>query len=522
MSRQLTYDAVVVGSGFGGAISALRIAEAAKTVLVLERGKRYRPGEFPRDVRRVAELFWRYPRKRGWRGLYEVNFFSGIGTVTAAGVGGGSLIYANIHIRPHPSVFDDPRWPAPFSRKYLDPYYDRVAQKLSIEPVPADWDLPKRNEFRRAAEANGHAHFDPHEAVSWREPARAGQRPCQRVAECEFGCNYGAKNTLDFNYLADAERLGAVIEAGSLVTHVEPLTGGYRVHYVDVATGTKRAVVGRRVVLSAGTLGTHRILFNSRDRSKTLPNVSSRLGFGYSGNGDFLGAIQRGNVDLRPWDGPDVTTVIDYFPEGLPFTMAAPTFNQPVMAVLASLGLASEPGPFVRLTAPLFWKWLSFAVPLALEKGLLSRPIRRKLPGAGDPSRMTNLFAIGRDNGNGRVVRTWRDIDVRWRYQRENGQLIDGMTAAMRQIAAAYGGQFSPLATYLLFQRTISVHSLGGCHFATGPDKGVVATNGEVFGYPGLFIADGSVIPSSIGFHPVMTIAATAEHTAEAVRSSFS
>lgn len=521
-NRERAYDVVVVGSGFGGSIQALRLAEVGKSVLILERGKRYRPGEFPRDVKKVNELLWRHPRRTSSRGLYEINFFSDIATVTAAGVGGGSLIYANIHIRPDPTIFDDGRWPLPFGRKYLDPYYDRVAKQLSIESVPPDWHLNKRNEFRRAAESTHHTHFDPHQAVSWKTPARPGQRTCQRVAECEFGCNHGAKNTLDFNYQADAESLGTVIEPGALVTHLEPAGSGYRVHYQCVATSERRSVLGTRVVLSAGTLGTHRILFNSRDRAKTLPATSARLGFGYSGNGDFLGAIQSAKADLAPWDGPDVTTVINYFAEGKPFTLAALTFNQPVMAVIASLGIAGEPGFLTRLAAPLLWRCLSFAVPFALERGLLSQPTKMNLPRAGSPAHMTNLFAIGRDNANGRIVPTARDIDIHWSYESENRQLIDDMMAAMQEIANAYGGQFGPLATYRLFRRIVSVHSLGGCNLAMNPETGVVAPNGEVFNYPGLFIADGSVIPSSIGFHPVMTISAVAEHIAEAVQASFS
>ena len=114
------YDAVIIGSGFGGSINALRLAEAGKSVLVLERGKQYQAGEFPRDVTDTEKLFWRYPKKKQSQGLYKLDFFSGIGVVTASGVGGGSLVYANIHIRPDPSVFEDQKWPVPINRQYLD------------------------------------------------------------------------------------------------------------------------------------------------------------------------------------------------------------------------------------------------------------------------------------------------------------------------------------------------------------------------------------------------------------------
>jgi cholesterol oxidase len=112
VSDESVVDTVVVGSGFGGSIAAMRLAQAGRSVVVLERGKRYQPGQFPRDVTDVENLLWRYPGRNKFRGLYDVRFFSGLAAVVASGVGGGSLIYANIHIRPDDNVFDDPRWPA--------------------------------------------------------------------------------------------------------------------------------------------------------------------------------------------------------------------------------------------------------------------------------------------------------------------------------------------------------------------------------------------------------------------------
>ena len=163
------YDGVIIGSGFGGSINALRLAEAGRSVLVLERGKRYRPGEFPRDVTDVNKLFWRYPQIAASRGLYDVRFFSGVAAVVASGVGGGSLVYANIHIRPDPSVFDDPRWPRSINRQTLDPFYDKVAATLGISPIPREIQLVKRDVYRAAAKKMGREVFDPDMAVKWRD-----------------------------------------------------------------------------------------------------------------------------------------------------------------------------------------------------------------------------------------------------------------------------------------------------------------------------------------------------------------
>lgn len=503
------YDAIVVGSGFGGSISALRLAQAGKSVLVLERGRRYMPGEFPRDVADSDALLWRHPHKASSRGLYDLRFFSGIGTLAASGVGGGSLIYASIHIRPDPSVFEDRGWPAGFDRDGLDPYYDRVRDTIGLAPVPPDVSLPKRDAFRKAAERLGRECFDPDQAVDW--------EPCRYVAECEFGCQHGAKRTIDRTYLAEAERLGAEVRPESLATIVEPAGAGYQIRFRNLATGGAETATGTRVVLSAGTLGTNELLLGSRDVAGTLPALSARLGHGYSGNGDFLGSVHGMERDIEPWKGPDVTTVIKFFDEPPRFTMALPTYNRPVMEALASLGQGG--GRALRPFAGLLWPRLGGAIPLAL-KGL-RHP--RTLPGRKppDPGRVANLFAIGQDNAGGRLLLRKGRLDIEWDYAGENGELAKAQERAMADVARELGGTFAPALAWPAFGRVLTVHSLGGCRLADSPADGVVSPEGEVHGYPGLFVADGSVIPSSIGFHPVNTIAAVSERIAESVVGSY-
>lgn len=515
---QRRYDAVVVGSGFGGSIAARRLAAAGKSVLVLERGRRYRPGEFPRDVRDVDALLWDYPRRRASLGLFDLRFFTGIGVVAASGVGGGSLIYAGIHIRPDPIVFEDRRWPRSIDRSVLDPYFDRVAAMLAVRPLPAEIALPKHDAFHAAAMQTGHEVFDPDEAIAWTEVAGAGRGPCRLVAECEFGCQHGAKNTVDLTYLAEAERDGAAVATDAQVSHLARGRDGYIVHYQQLPQGTPGQVTGERVVLAAGTLGTNEILLRSRDLFGTV-ELGDALGRGFSGNGDFLGSIQNSQVALEPWRGPDVTSVIRYFDASPQFTLAAPTFNRAVMEVLAALGQAN--GRWLRPLAPLLWPRLGNVLRWSFRKGLLSRPARLRGPNAGDPGRMTNLFAIGRDSAGGTLRLKRRRLDINWNYERENRALVERMKTAMAQIAEAYGGTYAPLLTWNAFRRILTVHPLGGCRIADSARDGVVTPEGEVYGYPGLFVADGSAVPTSIGFHPVMTICALAERTADAAASSF-
>lgn len=504
---QRRYDAVVVGSGFGGAVTALRLAEAGHDVLVLERGRDYRDGRFPRDPTDVGSLFWRKP---GDAGLYDVRFLSGLGVVAASGVGGGSLVYANIHVRPDDAVFDDPRWPHAITRATLDPYFDRVATALQLSPPPSTLRLPKRDEFQRAAATLGRPVFDPDMAVSW--------DACRLGADCEFGCPHGAKRSLDITYLAAAETRGASLRSRTFATHVEPDGDGYRVHFVGGNGDSRDSVAARRVVLAAGTLGTNEILLRSRWETGTLPRLSQALGAGVSANGDFLGSLQNATTDLEPWVGPDVTSVMRYTDSDTPFTVAAPTFNRTVMTVLASLGQPRLGA--LRPAGPALWPLLGRLLPVAFARGALSRPQRLRARNAGDPSRMTNLFAIGRDNANGRA--RWRrgKLDIVWNYAAENRQLVARVMRAMEEIAGVYGGTFAPLFTWDAFRRTITVHPLGGCAMSDSPASGVVSPEGEVFGYPGLFVADGSVVPTSLGVHPSMTIAGIAERAAEAMVAS--
>ena len=270
-------------------------------------------------------------------------------------------------------------------------------------------------------------------------------------------------------------------------------------------------------MLCAGTLGSNAILLRSREAG-TLARLSARLGHGFSANGDFLGSIHGAARDLEPATGPDVTTVMRCFDAEPGFTLAAPTFNRPVMDVLAALGQPS--GRWLRALAPV-WGQLGPLVPFLFARGLLTRPHRLPFTPASDAGRMTNLFAIGRDNANGRV--TWQSgrLDVAWNWAAENAALVERVTRTMAELAAAYGGRFSPLVTWVAFRRILTVHPLGGCALSDTPEHGVTSPEGEVHGHPGLYVADGSVIPTSLGFHPAMTIAAVAERIAEHVVGSF-
>jgi cholesterol oxidase len=500
------FDAVVIGSGFGGGIAALRLAQAGARVLVLERGRRWGTQEpFPRDVRDLQNLLWRPNDRRPCTGLYDPRFFDALGALVASGVGGGSLIYACVHVRPDDSVFEGRGWPSGIARNLLDPYFDRVAEELRLSPLPPETDVPKRSALRRAAESVGREAVDPPMAVRWQADSTPG---CRLVAECEFGCPHGAKNSVDLTYIAKAETLGAEVRALAEVRTIVEIPGGYRCGYRDLRTRRAGQVTAPLLVVAAGTLGTTELLLRAQHQ-RTLPRLSDDLGRGYSANGDFLGMVE-GTLDLDTAYGTDVTSIVRYFDGSPGFTVAAPTFQATAMAVAA--GISAMP---LRIPGWLVWWLLRRYHPFLLRSGLLSKPRRLPFLHRPDPSKTTFLFAIGQDTANGHLRLANDHLNIDWKYSQDNQVLIRRTSAALQELARSYGGSFQPLPTWRATKKPFTVHSLGGCRMADHASNGVVSPEGQVFGHDGLFVADGSVIPTSIGFHPAMTIAAVAERIAE-------
>lgn len=498
------YDVIVIGSGFGGSVTALRLAESGLSVLVLERGKNYSAGDFPRDMQDTPAILWRTAEDHQHQGLYDMRSYSDVGVVTASGVGGGSLIYANVHMKPDAAVFENTDWPAEITLETLEPYYQKVTDELSLKPIPAEYDIPKRDLFHKASSELAVECIDPPQAIDW--------GTCKLCGECELGCIHNSKQSLDKTYLNKAMRLGAEIRANSEVSFIEPSFNGYLVHFRDLNhQAAKRQIKAKYVVVSAGTIGTNELLLKCRDMYETLPDISQHLGIGFSANGDFIGSIQNASESLSPWRGPDVTSVAKFSHDKQFFTLAAPSYSQAVGSVLATMGQPG--GKFLRFVGPVMWQHFNGLLPWAMRKGLINKPLKTRF--STDPDRFTNLFAMGRDNANGVLRLNKQKLEISWDYYEENQSLINAMISKMKEFAQAYGGEFSPMLTWNMAERPIVVHPLGGCRMASEPEKGVVSLTGEVHGYPGLFVADASLIPTSLGYHPAMTISALVEHNCQ-------
>lgn len=287
-----TYDAVIVGSGFGGGVMACRLADAGWRVCLLERGRRFSGADFPERPEQAPHLLWHRRVQPG--GLLDVRLMRDVAVVTAAGVGGGSLVYANVQL-PAPKEVFDAGWPEGLSRSVLDRYYTRTEEALDPRLTPDEPALPKVRAFEGLAARAGRPAKRLPIAVHFGEDRRhpfsnVEQQGCQNLARCDIGCPINAKNTVDLTYIARAEQKGADVRPLHEAVRLEPPQrpgGPWRVGYRRLGEGGRGEVEAPVLVLAAGTLGSTRLLLRNRRR---LSRLSPALGTRFSGNGDALGA----------------------------------------------------------------------------------------------------------------------------------------------------------------------------------------------------------------------------------------
>ncbi|MFA4901938.1 MAG: GMC family oxidoreductase [Desulfobaccales bacterium] len=516
------YDVVIIGSGFGGAITGCRLAQAGRSVCILERGKRWRREEFPRTTGEIAGAFWHKDENPGF---IDYRVFKNIDVIQGSGVGGGSLHYFNVHIRTPEEIFEKQGWPAQINRRVLSPYYDLVQDMLDAVPLspPAGLEMPPRTKaFLAAAERSGRQAELLHIAV-YTGPDRdnphsgAPQRACDYSGNCLLGCQVHAKNTLDLNYIPLAEKHGAEVCQLHLVDKIEPLEGGgYRVHFDrsepgGIDHGEPGSVIGKKVILAAGTLGTTELLLRSRDVHKTLPNLSPALGTRFSGNGDFLlaGTMEADRL-VDPSQGPSITAVADFSTGTNQIHIEDLGFPDAVTWMLE--GAMPSPNRIKNLFISLRnYLWSTFGFYRGASR--LSFELEKLFSG-GATSRFLPYLGMGSDAADGRLRLTDGWIDISWSHRRSR-KMFKEMEKALRALSRGLGGRY---VTSLLwrwpFRKLLTAHPLGGCTMADSQAQGVVNQFGEVWGYPDLYVADGSIIPTALSVNPSMTISALAERIA--------
>lgn len=519
-----TYDVAVIGSGFGGSITACRLAQAGRSVCVLERGRRWRNIDFPRSPAQIAQQgFW--DRDAGLRGFLEYRAFRGMHVIQGSGVGGGSLHYFNVHIRPPASIFADPRWPPSIDVETLDPYYRLAADMLDAAPLspPPYRALPMRTTtFQDACRRIGHepelvdiavytgaGRRNPHGAVP--------QLPCDYSGNCAIGCATHAKNTLDLNYLPLAEAHGAAILPLHQVEDVKPVGNGrYRVTFSRLDPDTSAlsepgSLDADTVIVAAGTLGTNELLLRCRDRHGTLPHLSPALGRGFSSNGDFLLAGTLTDIDIDASRGPSITAGADFstslqeayvedlgFPEPMVWFVegmlanAAPTLNLIRWGKLFLQGRFGISGATDRLTHE-----------------------RERLFGGGRTRGYLPYLGMCEDAADGELTLDEAgNLLLRWDPRNSLDNFFE-LEDALRALSHALDGDYVPSPLWNPpVRELLTAHPLGGCAMADDPGEGVVNELCEVHGHPGLFVVDASIVPTALARNPTATICALAERAA--------
>jgi cholesterol oxidase len=509
-----SYDAIVIGSGFGGAVAACRLSQAGVSVGLLERGRRYPMGTFPRDLRDPANG-WLFARDQG---LFDVKPINEITVLQAAGLGGGSLVYANVQMRPPPAVFDA-GWPQGYSRTALEPYYDLAAYMLDVRPIATSpRGLPPKTLRMREAAARldrDGQWFLPNLALTL-DPTNGAPRPnrfgvpqsgCVYCGECIIGCNIHAKNTLDLNYLALAERAGCDIATRAEALRIAPGARGFRVEYRDHEADAERFVDAQWVFVCAGAVNSTELLLRCRDQYKTLPLLGERLGHGYSANGDFLVFAFGLREPFSASTGPSITSALVY-------DRTDSTGRS--WFLLEDGGFPAQLASVARLLdLPHAW----FAGPFrgrAEIESTLADALATPTEMTGDDQRIGAFFMMGRDRADGRVslLPLSRRLFLEWNAG-SNLPLYELQAGLAADVARALGGHAVENPFWRWLRLPMTVHNLGGCLMADGPADGVVDGWGESFAYPGLFVLDGSILPRATGTNPSATIAAVAERNVE-------
>jgi cholesterol oxidase len=518
-------DVVVIGSGFGGAVVACRLAEAGRSVCVLERGKRWEGDEFPRSAGQVADAFYQEGRSHGF---LEYLPFRQIDVIQGAGVGGGSLHYFNVNLPAPASIFRSPPWPRGITRASLDPFYEQAQAMLGSAPLvpPEGRDaLPERTTvFLGAARKAGYRpELVPIAVHTGAEHKLAGvgvERACTYCGACLFGCDVGAKRSLDRNYLSHAERYGAQIRPLHTVDAIVPSgDGGYEVRYRQrhadpTLPATPRAIRAGTVVVGAGSLGSTELLLRSR---AWLPRLGPALGTRFSINGEFLFVHTR-DIPARvdPGIGPPITARV---------TMT----EGDLIATVEDLGLPDSLLWFLEGAAPPQFARIKQVATALVDYVLRSRRVAATggvgvrldaLVATPRTAHILPYLGMGTDSSDGTISLQDGELAVEWSLRR-NRELNRLLRKALVDLSRAAGGRYvASFLSHWPLRKILTAHPLGGCPMGDDPATSVVDEWGQVHGHPGLHVVDGSIIPSALAVNPSLTIAALAERAAAAMVGS--
>ncbi|MCU1601572.1 MAG: choD [Frankiales bacterium] len=508
MGIETTTDVIVIGSGFGGSVTALRLAEKGYRVTVLEAGQRFTQDTLPKSSWDLKAFLW-MPRL-GLTGMQRITILKDVVILSGAGVGGGSLVYANTLYTPPPAFFADPQWSGITDwDSELAPHYDQAQRMLGVTENPTTTPSDVVMQKVAADMGVGHTYHPTPVGVFFGEPGKTVPDPyfggagpdrtgCIQCGNCMIGCRFGAKNRLDTNYLYLAERLGTTVEPLTSATALRQTAQGWEVD--TVPTGRKGPVTTRRasqVVLAAGTLGTQKLLHDMRDTG-VLPHVSRALGTQTRTNSEALLGAQSPKVPDHPFnEGIAITS--SFHPDDV-------THVEPVrygkgsnaMGLLSTI-LVDGGG---RVPRPLRFLAQILRHPYVFARSLSVRNWSEK----------TIIVLVMQTLDNSITVRRTRrgKLTSGQGHGAPNPTWIPVAHEATRRIADEIGG-FPGGTVGDLANVPMTAHIIGGCVISEGPETGVIDAYHRVHGYPTLHVVDGAAISANLGVNPSLTITAQAE-----------
>ena len=522
------YDFIVIGSGFGGSVSALRLAEKGYRVAVIEMGRRWTPETLPRTNWSLARWIWR--PALGLRGFFSLRLFRHAMVLHGNAVGGGSITYGGTLLVPPDSVWDEGTWAGLADwKRVLPAHFDTAKRMLGVTTNRIFGRADRRLKAIAEAKGLGQSFFptevgvffgeagDP-QGTSYPDPFFGGQGParssCVACGGCMMGCRWGAKNTLDKNYLFLAEAKGAEVMAETKVVDVRP-TGaspegatGYEVRTrpsTRLFGGKARRLTCRGVVFAASSLGTQDLLFRLK-QGGSLPRISAALGRSVRTNAESLIAVRYPGAGEDFSDGIAIGSGIQLDRHTQIQTVRYPRGSD-ALGVLLTV-MAPGPGGWTRIFA---WLWTLLRLlatrPLATLRTLL--PFRF--------ARETMIFLCMQNleaELTMRLKRPWY-----WPFRKTlatGGEPVPAFIPAANdfagKVAEATGGIAATSIVETLFGMPITAHCMGGAAMAASPEAGVCDGRNRVFGYRNMYICDGSVLSANLGVNPSLTITALTEH----------
>ncbi len=514
-----TYDFVIVGSGFGGSISAMRLAQKGYSVAVLEMGKEYTNSEFPKTNWDIRKYLW-FPLLRCF-GIQKISLVNKIMALHGVGVGGGSLVYANTLLTPEDYIFKSQKWPREIQwEKELSSFYKlarkmlgSVTNKKMYDGEKAIEQLAKDFGVEQSYHPTEVGVFFGNDGEKYSDPYFSGKGPdrvaCNVCGACMIGCPTGAKNTLDKNYLYFARKWGAQVIPETKVTKIIPKNGEYLVETVSSTAIIKklRTFKAKKVIVAAGVLGTINLLLKNKLEYKTLPHISEHLGDVVRSNNESLLGVTSFDEKINMSKGiaigagmnPDSVTKI----EGVRYPEGSDLLRFLAVPLTGSGNIFFRPIKFICV---LIWKFPS-VIRLLLKK---------------DWSRSTLILLVMQSIETDMKLVLKRSFFFGFKKVLK-GKLKPGQSVpsyipvaqkAAKQIGKNVNGLPQNIASEVLMGVPATAHLLGGAILSSSSDSGVVNTNHEVYGHPGLYVCDASVIPSNLAVNPSLTISALSERFA--------